>query len=163
MKRRRLIITFAVFCLVAMVVWWLWPAPGITRSNCDRIKQGMSEPEVDVLFGCPAGDYCTPGSPIFHYVGSVPVLDMPRWREATKVKIWYVDSGETRVLFDRSGQVVGKAWIANPGFVDKPTWFTRIWNRVLEWWSPSKSPTTMPASSVLPIPPPPTPTSPSSP
>jgi hypothetical protein len=146
MERRRLILVAASFCLVAIVFWWLWPTPGITSANCNRIKEGMTDEQVDAIFGRPEGYYCSPDAPVFMYVGSFGVEDMPRWREGAKVKVWYNDSGIARVLFDRNGLVVGKAWSDNPS-VAKRNWVAKLWDRIKEWWSPTVMPSTMPMTS----------------
>src|SRR5262249_590175 len=115
----------------------------ITSASCHRIKEGMTEEQVEALFGSPEGYYCSPDAPAFQYVGSFGVEEMPCWREGIKVKVWYANSGIARVLFDRPGVVVGKKW-SDPPSVPRRSWVTKLWDRVKEWWSPSVMPTTMP-------------------
>src|SRR5262249_46146738 len=85
MKRRRLVLIVATLCFVAIVVLWFWPTPGITSASCHRIKEGMTEEQVEALFGSPEGYYCSPDAPAFQYVGSFGVEEMPCWREGIKV------------------------------------------------------------------------------
>jgi hypothetical protein len=144
MKRRRLTLVAASFCLVAMVVWWLWPTPGITRSNCDRLRQGVTEQQVDAIFG-----RSRDGSGISSAVLTVfPYLaqEIPRWQEGTKVNVWFADTGIACILFDRNGQVVGKSWRDSPSVANRNS-LTRFWDRIKEWWSPpsTTTPMTMPA------------------
>jgi hypothetical protein len=134
MKRRYVIFMVAGLCLVTIVVLWLWPTPGITRENLERIKGGMTEEQVNAIFGR-SGDGSDIGAPESMLLG-LPVQGT--------VKIWYADDGNARVQFDRNGKVVAKAWLDVPRSLPVRGWVSKFWNRIKEWWSPSVMPSTMP-------------------
>jgi hypothetical protein len=62
MRRRRLLLVAGVLALL-VAAWlcfvWLTPRPGagITQEACKRLCKDMTESDVEVLFGCPAGNY----------------------------------------------------------------------------------------------------------
>jgi hypothetical protein len=57
MRRRKLLVALAwLAVVVAAGVVVLWPRENrITQENCDRIKEGMSQAEVEAILG-PSGD-----------------------------------------------------------------------------------------------------------
>jgi hypothetical protein len=63
MRRRKLLVVLAGLAVVAAaaVAIALWPQPAsslMTRQNFDRIRQGMTQAEVEAILGSP-GDYRT--------------------------------------------------------------------------------------------------------
>jgi hypothetical protein len=47
-------------CFTWYFTWWLGkPRPDINRASFERIKKGMTLPEVEAIIGAPAGDYTT--------------------------------------------------------------------------------------------------------
>lgn len=58
-KRRFLLLGMAgIACLVLLgMVWLLKFRPGITQSNCERIREGMTLQEVQSVLGGPPGNY----------------------------------------------------------------------------------------------------------
>jgi hypothetical protein len=62
MKKRRVLLgalSLTLLVLVAGLTWLLLPRAGddITAENYERIREGMTEAEVESVFGCPAGNY----------------------------------------------------------------------------------------------------------
>jgi hypothetical protein len=62
MRRRRLLLgagLLAIAGLAGLLVALLIPRPGdgITEANFGRLRQGMTESEVETVFGCPPGNY----------------------------------------------------------------------------------------------------------
>src|SRR5438105_3534965 len=69
MNRRRFLLlgTSGVFLLVllgASGYWLLCPGWPISQAGCDRISQGMSLADVEVILGRPAGDYHVHDRPV---------------------------------------------------------------------------------------------------
>jgi hypothetical protein len=60
MRRRKLLVALAGLAVVAAGAVVLWPEPPsrITRENFDRIREGMTQAEVEAILG-PPGDYRT--------------------------------------------------------------------------------------------------------
>src|SRR5262249_38213475 len=49
-----------VAVLAAVRLWWFRPAPRFGPATFERIKEGMTEDEVEAVVGCPAGYYNKP-------------------------------------------------------------------------------------------------------
>src|SRR5438132_13543737 len=69
MNRRRFLLlgTSGVFLLVllgASAYWLLCPGSPSSQAGCDRISQGMSLADVEVILGRPAGDYHVHDRPV---------------------------------------------------------------------------------------------------
>jgi hypothetical protein len=57
-----LLLGVGLLALLGVAGWLLLaivsrPGSGITRANYERIQKGMTEGEVETVFGCPAADY----------------------------------------------------------------------------------------------------------
>jgi hypothetical protein len=82
-------------------------AAGINAWHFYCIRDGMSEEEVNRIFGVPPGDYRRPPGFIMVGPGHIP------WSEAARggrLAVWYVPRYHAEVLFDRNGCVAGKYW-----------------------------------------------------
>jgi hypothetical protein len=82
-------------------------AAGVNAGNFHRIQVGMSEEEVNGIFGVPPGDYRRPPGFLMVGPGHIP------WSEAARggrLAVWYVPRYHAEVLYDRNGCVVGKYW-----------------------------------------------------
>jgi hypothetical protein len=89
---------------------------GITRANFDRIVEGMTQQDVEEIFGCPPGDYTNGESISF------------RWhiRSYIRKKTWTGYEGDIDVQFSREdGKVVDKFFMET-ALWPKPTWLDRI-------------------------------------
>jgi hypothetical protein len=90
---------------------------GITKANFDLIAEGMTQRDVEEIFGCPPGDY-TKGQ-AFSFRCGVGVVGIRK-------EIWTGYGGDTEVEFSRSdGKVVDKFFMET-ALWPKPTWFDRI-------------------------------------
>jgi hypothetical protein len=108
-----------VAVLAAVRGWWFRPAPRFGPAYFERIKEGMTEDEVEAVVGCLAGYYNKPplrptGLPpdaSFPTVGiaggelkhSGPELGLG---QASKTEWWWGDSYGIEVKFDHEGRVV---------------------------------------------------------
>jgi hypothetical protein len=72
----------------------------VNRTACERIKEGMTQTEVEAILGGPPGDYTT--RPTIRKVGS---LTPPRGAHSRSVK-WWGDEGDALVWFG-DGVVIG--------------------------------------------------------
>jgi hypothetical protein len=61
MRKKRLWVCLLLACLTAVVVAWNWDAlfrkPGVTLANFRRLREGMSEQEVEAILGRPRDGY----------------------------------------------------------------------------------------------------------
>ncbi len=92
--------------LVALVVrqWYPLPQHHITEANYQRIKNGMSQDEVEAIFNAWPGDY---SGGIYYYPGEENYY---LEEDGTISGIWMTDKWWIEVFFDpRDGTVVGKA------------------------------------------------------
>lgn len=81
----------------------VFPRPGITRQNAERIRCGMSHSEVEAILGGPAGDYRTVATaclPELTPLGGVDERDYPN-------SMWKGDAGIVCVMFDSADRVAG--------------------------------------------------------
>src|SRR5437660_8314335 len=70
-----------------------WPCR-VTRANCDKLKEGMTQAEVHAILGGPPGDYRTrpPANRLFAFIrdfGGPPGL----------IEKWDGDAGTVRVVY----------------------------------------------------------------
>jgi hypothetical protein len=87
-----LLLSFAV--LVAACGLFLLPRPDarITPANCDKIRQGMTEREVEAILGGPAGFYTGWPHPVVIFGRGFPIP----WMD----KYWFGEDGMIAVNFD---------------------------------------------------------------
>ena len=103
MNRRRFLLlgTSGVFLLVllgASGYWLLCPGWPISQAGCDRISQGMSLADVEVILGRPAGDYHVHDRPVVVNLLPAPAPGLVK-------KVWIGNDGAVVVHFDRNDRV----------------------------------------------------------
>jgi hypothetical protein len=90
---------------------------GITKANFDRIVEGMSQEDVEEIFGCPPGDY-TNGQALSFRCG-IGIIGIRK-------KVWTGYGGDIEVNFRKEdGKVVDKFFMET-ALWPKPTWIDRI-------------------------------------
>src|SRR5579884_3592863 len=119
MTRRRLLLTLgaALAVLVAVSVAWRFVprTPGITLSNCARIRKSMSREQVQALLGAPAGDYRTGGGLKVYLPHGLryPVPPYERWdSNEVELLVWF--DGQDRV----AEAAVFRLTPSDPGFLE---------------------------------------------
>jgi hypothetical protein len=88
----------------------LWPPPSsrVTRENSDRIKQGMTQAEVEAILG-PPGDYTTGPMLVDLGGGYEPVNDAYPGLDrnlGSGMSVWRSDAGCVVVAYSVSGEVL---------------------------------------------------------
>jgi hypothetical protein len=107
-----------VAVLAAVRLWWFRPAPRFGPAYFERIKEGMTEDEVEAVVGCPAGYYNKPPP---RPAGLPPDASLPTGDiagrelkhsgpelgpgQASKTEWWWGDSYGIEVKFDHEGRV----------------------------------------------------------
>jgi hypothetical protein len=96
----------AVGASILLVRAWpiLFPRPGITRLNVQRIRRGMTRGEVEAILGGPAGDYRTVATA---YLPEARPLGPWAEKEVYADSVWKADTGAVWVRFDFAGRVAG--------------------------------------------------------
>jgi hypothetical protein len=111
---------FAVVVLAAFLAA-LYPRPaakgsGITKANFNLIVEGMTQEDVEEIFGCPPGDYTNGDGLSFRCCGSSGI----------RREDWTGYEGDIDIEFSREdGKVVYKSF-RNTAIWPKPTWLDRI-------------------------------------
>jgi hypothetical protein len=104
MARRRFIL-LAIVGLVLLVLLadlgylLLRPSSPISQAGCDLINEGMSLADVEVILGCPAGDYHDRDHPVV-------VSLLPRPAPGLVQKVWIGNHGAVVVHFDKNDGVM---------------------------------------------------------
>ena len=52
MKKKTIVISLALPCLILTLPMLLTPAPGVTAANANRIQIGMTSAEIEKVFAC---------------------------------------------------------------------------------------------------------------
>jgi hypothetical protein len=100
-RRRVLVLAGILLALVAVAVWLCSPKKGdFDVAQFDQIRVGMTQPEVEDILGCPAGNYRRAAK-----VGSR--VDSPS-PEGMRVKTWMNDRIRIDLGFDSDGRVISK-------------------------------------------------------
>jgi hypothetical protein len=114
--RRRIIFTAGMFALTVAAITLLVfngrpePCPVDVRyETFSKLRDGMSEKEVEAILGGPAGDYTT--GPNIAFVGTRGGLGPRHW--VTK-KQWKTDKFIIAVYFDSQATVVWNSYIEPP-------------------------------------------------
>ena len=103
--RRRLLVfgLLTTLLVLGVLVWPLWPIPGINRQNYKRIRDGMTQSQVERILGDLPGDHRT-----FPFeVGMRAAEHSQKIDEGCCVEWWQGDDGIIAVRFDETGKVVG--------------------------------------------------------
>jgi hypothetical protein len=80
----------------------------ISRENFDRIESGMTQADVERIFGRPPGDYfCTYGdqNALAYYIPAMPVVV---YNKPIRSETWRGDDGVVTVTFDAGRKVFKK-------------------------------------------------------
>jgi hypothetical protein len=131
MRRRKLLAAVGLAVLATAGVFVLWPQTDrITRESFDRIREGMSRAQVQVILG-PPGDSATVDTAYDHYDAAVG-----DWRSAMSDAgdSWQTDAAEIAVSYSESGTVSGATYSLgcrlNPGPLDNLLWRAkRLWRK----------------------------------
>ena len=138
---------------LAGLFMWLALPPPICRENAEKVRMGMTEPQVEAMFGGPAGDY-TSGRPL---VGDAREADVPHWSTgslaeyqdhlvqppgggfiggaggnlagAAVEKEWKGDWGWVMVWFDEAGKVTEM-----PEFTPVRPQQESVLDKLRRWW-----------------------------
>jgi len=134
MRRRTLLVVLAgLAVVVAAGVVVLWPRPErITRENFERIKEGMSQAEVEEILG-PPGDYTTEPTDWENYSDLRGLLATDE-----TMSTWVFDEPVMIVVFDKkSGRVIGKLMNKNDR-QNTGALYTLLWRAKRQWhrWFP---------------------------
>jgi hypothetical protein len=112
MRRQKLLVALAGLAVVVAVgAIVLWPRPGVTRRNYNRIMDGMSRAEVEDILGDPSGASYTRPVSTGNGRKEVPWPETVTWRsdsETEGIQSWASDVALVRVHFDASGRATGK-------------------------------------------------------
>jgi hypothetical protein len=126
MRRRRRLLVATVLALAPAMLMTLYavakalrPGAGIRAGNYLELHEGMTEEEVETLFGCPAGNYGGT-SPIFR-------LSMPPSAKRV-IKTWVGYEVAVRVVFVDGRVATHEMRLAEPPV----SWQDRL-RRLLPW------------------------------
>jgi hypothetical protein len=125
-RRRRFLLGAGLLALLGVAIWTMLPRPGISKANFDRLRQGMTQEDVEVVLGPPSGT--SPSRPIPGYAE----MAYRTWHGGGKEKRTFCWEGGSRTIivgFQASGQVCWAVWYAVP---PGGTPFDRL-RRLLPW------------------------------
>jgi hypothetical protein len=141
MTRRRLFLFAALAALgVASTVAFLWPRPRVTKESYERIKLGMTRPEVEALLGGPPGDYTSgPRRPTDDkFVQDVREDVREIWLRPGGTMLlprherWQGDAGDLGVSFDPAGRALEKYFLPYEREKQTPLdYLLRSWKRLV--------------------------------
>ena len=154
MKRRigRAAILLATATILFFYPFLAPPPHRIDQAHFDMIKSGMTEAQVESIFGVPAGEYDWAVNQPMHVWADVSYFTVKSWRASgttpqqlvsfdirpvdidcpaifpgswlTEVKSWTGRHGAFHVVFDRRGRVSSGGWVGE----------TRIEPPWQHWW-----------------------------
>src|SRR5260370_14156946 len=108
--RKRLLVAIGLSAVLGVsafvVVWLVLPRGRISESNCELIREGMTLPEVEAVFGGPEGANTSDGNDWSHgmfHNGKIGGIDHTR-------KVWVGDDGGIRIDFDKDERVAVAQW-----------------------------------------------------
>jgi hypothetical protein len=100
-----------VLTIAGTAVWlWCWDPPGVTLARFNRIEEGMTQHDVELLIGRPPSDI-SPGG-----VNWGMLHNGLRGINHTN-RLWCDDECAIRVDFDEEGRVANKRWVDGRGSV----------------------------------------------
>ncbi len=100
--RRPLAFLWLLSCLLASlgVVWWITASThNINEATVAMVQDGMTEAEVEALFGVPAGNHTFPQAEMFFITGRRILAPSPSCKD------WVGDEVGIRVAFNANGRV----------------------------------------------------------
>jgi hypothetical protein len=105
----------------------------IDAEHCGRIKEGMSQAEVEAILGGPPGDFTT-GAVVYSPLGAVIYSPLFADLSSSHVReeVWDGNEGEILVCFDKQGAVWFSLYQTGTmvplSFVDRlRAWLRRVW------------------------------------
>jgi outer membrane protein assembly factor BamE (lipoprotein component of BamABCDE complex) len=109
-RRRKLILAVGIFAVAVVAVplglhvWRQRFAPGrfIDQEHCARIKKGMTQEEVEAIFGVPPGKYTKKDIDVWVFRIRRPAGE--------RLERWTGDEGVAKVTFDEQGAVVSSTF-----------------------------------------------------
>jgi hypothetical protein len=103
-RRRRLLLGAGVLAAAGLLGAYglMPPKPGVTRANCERIREGMTVPQVEHLLGGPPTYTYEPGGTTFTDYGKLPTE-----------RAWLGAEGAVSVRF-MQGRVQSCRWKQRP-------------------------------------------------
>ncbi len=128
--RRRKLLALAVLVLAGIAAFVLWPWPGATRANYDRIEHGTTLAEVEAVLGPPTAD---------SELGRLSEEDFDERGEESECRgrippqprrqyVWLGRAGRLAVAFN-GGCVTDKEWLPRATL---PQRLNRQWRRWLQ-------------------------------
>jgi hypothetical protein len=103
--RVRLLLAGGVPAILGLFLFFIWPYDAISPASCERIQEGMTLPEVEVILGGPSGAYTRDGND-----WSMGMLSGGLRQINHRRLVWVIDNGGIRVDFDQHGKVALKQW-----------------------------------------------------
>ena len=119
--KKRLLLKLGLAALLgvagfAVYIWWTLPPHGINRTSVWRIRNGMSEKDVEAIIGMQYGDYRTMTKEERWFNRRTIIWSGVGYE--TRSASWYGDEGRITVLFT-DGKVDGKRFgPRTPSFID---------------------------------------------
>ena len=102
MKRRRLLLLMGLVTTAAtmgcLALWLTSLRHRINEESVKLIQEGMTQADVQAVFGVPPGDYSNGGIPIYSRDSD--------WLEPVDRKEWIGDAVAVEVFFDSAGKVL---------------------------------------------------------
>jgi hypothetical protein len=133
MLRRKRLVLLAGLVLVGTAAFSLWPRPDrITKANFDRIKEGMSQADVEAILG-PAGDYST-GRRLFIFESAGLSRDQISESEVDAAQsglCWEGDTGRIDVAIGPNG--VSSAIYSSAHKIKQDPLSYLIWRAKRQW------------------------------
>ena len=114
--------------LTALIVGRFWPRARFGWADYARISEGMTECEVEVALGCPAGDYRPTPSPRNYKLLSASGAG--EYRGKSRHKEWIGVEYAIQVELDENGRVAGRSlWAGHPMAGRFTDWLLSLYNR----------------------------------
>jgi hypothetical protein len=138
MRRRTLLVALAGLAVVvaagAVVLWpRLEPPSRITQENCDQIREGMHQADVEAILG-PPGDYTMAGPSNTFFDTHGPIITHQGGGVSC---FWVGDRAIAYVVFDEYDRC--RQWnYREAGTVPQTGWENLLWRAKRQWhrWFP---------------------------
>ena len=133
MKKRRLLLwTWALVMLGAcgVTLWLNVPRPGVTRSNYERIREGMTLADVGAILGGPPGNYQEGRGTFLLFSANGPEGSSPWLRDDVAHLIWWGPDVTILLAVSPDGRVLAKH--CSPYMPSQPSFWDRL-RRLLPW------------------------------
>jgi hypothetical protein len=131
-RRRWLTFLLVVVAAVAVAAYVRWlhladSAHRVTLDAAERVCAGMTQREVEDIFGVPPGDYSS-------QPGTVHPEGLPKRPPDLRREDWTADEGGTVVYFDEDGRVVDRiVWVAPGQRTASIDPFRKVWHGLRGW------------------------------